>query len=305
MKKKLRKFSQGGFETKMGRNEGASIDDDIRTRAMKSVEGLEGIKGSDIADETGTVKGSIKRNEYGDLYDSAMKAPKVTTVVPKTPAVKLAPPMPAEEKARIESIQKKQELIPVRPEEMIIGGGGVKALQVAGTKLASKIATDRAAKQASEAAAKNVTRRAEEGFNPSEAMEALKPTRTRTIKGKDIPVRQGKPNFSGTADNVGVKTVTNKSGKKIPVKKQKEDAGDGGSGAFKRGGTVSKADMKKAGFYDKDKTKSERQKIVNKVTTKPQRVAIVEKAFSSKNMKSGGMASRRADGCAIRGKTRA
>jgi uncharacterized protein Veg len=301
MKKKLRKFSQGGFETKMGRNEGASIDDDIRTRAMKSVEGLEGIKGSDIADETGTVQGSIKRNEYGDLYDSAMKVAKPKPVV-STPVTSKVD-MDAE-RARIKSINEKQGLKGVYPEEFIVGGAG-KALQVAGTKLASKIATDRAAKQASEAAAKNVTRRSEEGFNPSEAMEALKPTRTRTIKGKDIPVRQGKPNFSGTADNVGVKTVTNKSGKKIPVNKQKEDAGDGGSGAFKRGGTVSKADMKKAGFYDKDKTKSERQKIVNKVTTKPQRVAIVEKAFSSKNMKSGGMASRRADGCAIRGKTRA
>jgi hypothetical protein len=53
---------------------GGSIDDDVRARAMKSVEGLEGIKGSDIEDETGTVKGSIKRNEYGDLYDSEMKA---------------------------------------------------------------------------------------------------------------------------------------------------------------------------------------------------------------------------------------
>lgn len=73
---------------------------------------------------------------------------------------------------------------------------------------------------------------------------------------------------------------------------------------FKKGGTISKADMQKAGFYDKDKTKSERQKIVSKVTTKPQRVAIVEKAFSTKNMKTGGMASKRADGIAIRGKTR-
>lgn len=53
---------------------GGSIDDDIRSRAMKSVEGLEGIKGSDIEDETGMTKGSIKRNEYGDLYDSEMKA---------------------------------------------------------------------------------------------------------------------------------------------------------------------------------------------------------------------------------------
>ena len=288
MKKKMRKFSEGGFETAVGKN--SNIDEDIRARAMRSV-----MPDDSPAGTTG----------YGEQNDLPETKTITKTTVSKTPAVKLAPPMPAEEKARIESIQKKQELIPVRPEEMIIGGGGVKALQVAGTKLASKIAADRAAKQASEAAAKNVTRRAEEGFNPSEAIDVLKPTRTRTIKGKEVPVRQGKPNFSGASDNVGVKTVTNKSGKKIPVKKQTEDAGDGGSGAFKRGGTVSKTDMKKAGFYNKSKTKSERQKIVEKVTTKPQRVAIVEKAFSTKNMKSGGMASRRADGCAIRGKTRA
>jgi hypothetical protein len=74
---------------------------------------------------------------------------------------------------------------------------------------------------------------------------------------------------------------------------------------YAEGGRVSKADMQKAGFYDKDKNKSERQKIVSKVTTKPQRIAIVEKAFLTKNMKAGGMASKRADGCAIRGKTRA
>ena len=252
MKKKLRKFSQGGFETKMGRNEGASIDDDIRTRAMKSVEGLEGIKGSDIADEAGTVKGSIKRNEYGDLYDSAMKVTKPKPVVstPVTPKVDMEA-----EKARIKSINEKQGLERVYPEEMI-GGGAGKLLQMAGKKLSSKIATDRAAKQASEAAAKNVTRKSEEGFNPSEAMEALKPTRTRTIKGKDVPVRQGKPNFSGTADNVGVKTVTNKSGKKIPVNKQKEDAGDGGSGAFKRGGSVSSASRRADGCAIRGKTRA-------------------------------------------------
>jgi hypothetical protein len=75
--KKMKKYEGGG-----------GIDEGVRARAMKSVEGLEGIKGSDIEDETGTVKGSIKRNEYGDLYDSEMKAtpkaaPKAAAPTPK------------------------------------------------------------------------------------------------------------------------------------------------------------------------------------------------------------------------------
>jgi hypothetical protein len=78
---------------------------------------------------------------------------------------------------------------------------------------------------------------------------------------------------------------------------------------FKKGGEVSEAShrraLEKAGFYVKGKTKSERKKIVSKVTTKPQRLGMVEKLFSAKRMNSGGMASKRADGCAIKGKTRA
>jgi hypothetical protein len=75
MKKKMKHYENGG-----------SIDDDVRARAMKFVEGLEGIKGSDIEDETGTVKGSIKRNEYGDLYDSEMKAKPKAEPKPKPKA---------------------------------------------------------------------------------------------------------------------------------------------------------------------------------------------------------------------------
>jgi hypothetical protein len=44
--------------------------------------------------------------------------------------------------------------------------------------------------------------------------------------------------------------------------------------------------LKKAGFYEADK--SERLNIVNKVTTKPQRVKMVEQLFSEKKMKKGG-----------------
>lgn len=72
---------------------------------------------------------------------------------------------------------------------------------------------------------------------------------------------------------------------------------------YKSGGVVKS--LEKAGFYAKGKTKAEREKIVSQVTTKPQRIGMVEKMFSAKKMKAGGMASKRADGIAIRGRTRA
>ena len=107
--------------------------------------------------------------------------------------------------------------------------------------------------------------------------------------------------------------------KKVPGLSRAGGSGSAGGGdfsgmkgldkPFKAGGKVSEASHKKAlekaGFYDKGKTKSEREKIVSKVTTKPQRLGMVEKLFSVKKMNSGGMASKRADGCAIKGKTRA
>jgi hypothetical protein len=47
--------------------------------------------------------------------------------------------------------------------------------------------------------------------------------------------------------------------------------------------------LKKAGFYEEGKSKPERLKIVGQVTTKPQRMEMVEKMFSSKKMKGGGL----------------
>jgi hypothetical protein len=46
--------------------------------------------------------------------------------------------------------------------------------------------------------------------------------------------------------------------------------------------------LKKAGFYESSKSKPERVKIINEVTTKPQRLNMVEKMFSDKKLKSGG-----------------
>jgi len=46
--------------------------------------------------------------------------------------------------------------------------------------------------------------------------------------------------------------------------------------------SVNKKTLVKSGFYDKNQTSSERKSIINKVTTKPQRVAIVEKVLLDK-----------------------
>ena len=72
---------------------------------------------------------------------------------------------------------------------------------------------------------------------------------------------------------------------------------------MKKGGVIK--DLKKAGFYDAKKDKAKRLSIINKVTTKPERIEMVDKMFSAKKMAKGGTASSRADGCAVRGKTRA
>jgi hypothetical protein len=56
---------------------------------------------------------------------------------------------------------------------------------------------------------------------------------------------------------------------------------------MKEGGVAQS--LKKAGFYEEGKSKPERLKIVNQATTKPERVQIVEKLFSSKKMKEGGL----------------
>lgn len=46
--------------------------------------------------------------------------------------------------------------------------------------------------------------------------------------------------------------------------------------------------LKKAGFYEAGKGKSEKLNIVSKVTTKPDRLKIVEKLFTDKKFKDGG-----------------
>jgi hypothetical protein len=56
---------------------------------------------------------------------------------------------------------------------------------------------------------------------------------------------------------------------------------------MKKNATIAKS-LKKAGFYEAGKKKSERLNIINDVTTKPQRMKMVDKMFIEKKYKEGG-----------------
>jgi len=56
---------------------------------------------------------------------------------------------------------------------------------------------------------------------------------------------------------------------------------------MKKNATIAKS-LKKAGFYEAGKKKSERLNIINDITTKPQRMKMVDKMFIEKKYKDGG-----------------
>ena len=231
MKKKLRKFSEGGYSTVDSENPVPSIDEDTRSKAMKFVE--------NASEESRDIGAPVTRS-----------AAKTSSKVSET----VAPPKADApySKSTGNYVNPEKGLERVEPENFTPAGllkGVLKKVVSMGAK--------RAEKAAAESAAKNVTRRAEEGLSPSEALEKLKPTRNVSIKGKDIPVKQGKPNLGGSTEGMGVKEVTNKSGKKIPVKRDNDGMmDDGGSGMFKRGGSVSSASRRADGCAIRGKTRA-------------------------------------------------
>ena len=212
MKKKMRKFSEGGFETAVGEN--PNIGEDTRSKAMKYVEGA--------SEESRDIGAPVTRS-------AAKTSSKISqTVAPAKPKVDMEA-----ERARQEGMVKKQGIESVSPELDLLPIGkvaaGTAALYAGARAIGKKILANRAEKEI----ARTITNKA----------------------GKEIPVKQGKMDIS-SSPKAG--EVTNKSGKKLKINRGNEGiADDGGSGAFKRGGSVRSS------------------------------------------------ASRRADGCAIRGKTRA
>jgi len=71
---------------------------------------------------------------------------------------------------------------------------------------------------------------------------------------------------------------------KMPSAKKKARRDDTDFTQYAEGGSVKSVSksLKKAGFYEAGKNKSKRLNIINKVTTKPQRMEIVDKLFLKK-----------------------
>jgi hypothetical protein len=71
---------------------------------------------------------------------------------------------------------------------------------------------------------------------------------------------------------------------KMPKGKEKSRRDDTDFTEYAKGGKVKSVakSLKKAGFYEAGKNKNKRLGIINKVTTKPQRMEIVDKLFLKK-----------------------
>jgi len=240
MKRKTRKFADGGFSTAEGENK--NISDDIRARALRSV-----MPDDSPAGTTG----------YGEQNDLPETKTVTKTTVSKTPAK--APPMPAEEKARMETLVKKQALERVTPEETLIGGGGLKVLRTAGKKLADKIAAGR----------------------------------TKTYTPAEIDAMT--PKLPGPS---AIKQLENKATKMLPydkagmMAKKRSERAEARVDAMRRenAGRYGVTDFSAPGFGS----------LRDKMMKKGGKVSSYKSGGSVKTS-----ASKRADGCAIRGKTRA
>jgi hypothetical protein len=223
MKRKMRKFADGGYSTAEGENK--MIDDDVRSRAMKFVE--------NASEESRDIGAPVTRS-------AAKSTSKVSQTVapPKTSA----PAMPAEEKARIEEIGKKQALERVEPENYIPGTGLLKNILKRGLK------TIGPAKQLENKATKML---------PYDKAGAMAKKRGERATARDVEMKRG------NARNYGIDPDA--PGSASALESLRKNIGSG-EFAMKKGGKVS-------------------------------------------SYKSGGSikssASKRADGCAVRGKTRA
>ena len=280
MAKKMKKFDKGGpsYENNIRDGGTSFIDEFEKSRSKKETEEKpqfqtkEG-KNPNISEETRARAAkyveSGGKEETKPVTKKAAPAPVTKKAEPKaepkaTPAPAPAPAMPAEEKARMEGLLKKQALEEVHPEDYAPGGGllkaGLKAFVRSGEKSAVKEGL------------KNIARESLPGPKPTLALPGPKPTLALPSPTPRLPYDKNAAIAKARADRAAMRNES--------MRQQNQDAGPAGraraSGApydYVPAAGELRPDFKKGG-----------------------------KVKSSGKVKS---ASSRADGCAIRGKTRA
>lgn len=129
MKKKMRKFSDGGYSTAEGKN--AAIDEDTRSKALKYVEGA--------SEESRDIGAPVTRSA-----SKSSSSVSQTVAPPKKAPVET----PEDYKERMEGLSKKQALVNVHPEDYLPSG----MLKPLLRKVVSM-----SAKNAEQAVARNIT----------------------------------------------------------------------------------------------------------------------------------------------------
>jgi|688.fasta_scaffold29951_2 hypothetical protein len=119
MKKKMRRFEEGGFLTKQGKNE--NISDETRERARKFVE-----------DKEENIKPKATSRASTPTVKSSSTAPKTAPKAESKPTPKAE--TAEENKERMEGLTKKQALEKVEPEGYIPGPGMLKNVLKRGLK---------------------------------------------------------------------------------------------------------------------------------------------------------------------------
>lgn len=270
-KKKVKRFSEGGFSAEqeewLG---GADRTDPYILARMRSAVPDKPVK-SPMGDDSPAGKSGY--GEENDLPEST-SAP-VTKTASKTPSKPAARPATigpskeemAKERARMEGLVKKQGLERVTPETALIGGGGLKVLQMAGRNLASKIAGNRGLKEYAvpKLAGPSTGSKAPALPGPTPKLPydkagARAKARADRAEARDVEMKRS------NAENYGIDP--DKPGSASALDALRKNIGDG-EFTMKKGGKVKAKTSYKSGGSVKTS------------------------------------ASRRADGCAIRGKTRA
>lgn len=130
MKKKMRRFDEGGFLTKEGKNE--AIDDDTRARARKFVEDAE-----ESPAPKATAKSSSSSSKPAPKAESKPAPKAESKPAPKAETESKPKPETKEEYTeRMEGLTKKQALEKVEPENYVPGPGMLRNLLKSGTKAA-------------------------------------------------------------------------------------------------------------------------------------------------------------------------